>query len=123
TGLHHDLGFTLYKWHWLRSYQPGVWEQCHRWLGIGDYLIWRWTGEAGMSRSHASRTYCFDLAAMHWMEDWASQALRRGVDTFPRLADAGEVVGHVRPDAIPGVTMQPRVPVVVTGLDHSVGGY
>lgn len=123
TGLHKDLGFTIFKWLWLKAAQPSVWSRCRFWLGIADYVIWRWTGQRGMSVSHASRTAMFELAAFRWKQDWASEVLAAGTDALPPLHEAGGTVGFLRPGAIPGLDTADEVPVVATGLDHAVGAY
>lgn len=123
TGLHKDLGFTVFKWLWLKSAQPSVWSECRAWLGLADYVIWRWTGQRGMSVSHASRTAMFALAEFRWRADWASELLPRGVDALPPLHQAGTTVGLLRPGAVPGLATADEVPVVATGLDHLVGAY
>ena len=123
TGLHKDLGFTIFKWLWLKSVQPSVWSRCRTWLGLADYVTWRWTGQYGMSVSHASRTAMFDLAKFRWREDWAAELLPHGVDVLPPLHEAGTTVGVLRPGVIPGLMLADEVPVVATGLDHLVGAY
>ncbi|HEX6453960.1 MAG TPA: FGGY family carbohydrate kinase [Trebonia sp.] len=123
TGLHKNLGFTVFKWLWLKSAQPAVWSDCRTWLGLADYVIWRWTGQLGMSVSHASRTAMFALAEFRWREDWASELLPQGVDALPPLHEAGTTVGLLRPGAVPGLATADEVPVVATGLDHLVGAY
>lgn len=123
TGLHWELGFTLSKWLWLRSFRAEEWSRCRHWLGLADYVAWRLTGEAGMSVSHASRTGALDLRTRRWREDWAAEGLTRGTEALPPLLPAGETVGTVTPDALPGVQVQPDTPVVLTGLDHAVGGF
>jgi xylulokinase len=123
TGLHKDLGFTVFKWLWLKAAQPSVWSACRFWLGIADYVIWRWTGELGMSVSHASRTGLFELAAFGWKQDWAPEVLSHGTDALPPLHEGGSTVGFLRPGSVPGLLTADDVPVVATGLDHAVGAY
>jgi xylulokinase len=123
TGLHKDLGLTIFKWLWLKTAQPEVWSRCSCWLGIADYVIWRWTGERGMSVSHASRTAVFELAAFRWKHDWVSELLPKGPDTLPPLHEAGSTVGYLRPGAVPDLVAADEVPVVATGHDHTVGAY
>ncbi len=123
TGLHKDLGFTVFKWLWLATAQPDVWSSCRWWLGIADYVIFRWTGERGMSVSHSSRTGVLELAKFRWKQDWVGELLPPGPDALPPLHDGGGTVGHLRPGAIPGLATADEVPVVVTGLDHAVGAY
>jgi xylulokinase len=123
TGLHKDLGFTIFKWLWLKSAQPSVWSRCRSWLGIADYVTWRWTGQRGMSVSHASRTGMFELGAFRWQQDWAAEVLARGTDALPPLHEAGSPVGFLRPGAVPSLETAAEVPVVATGLDHAVGAY
>ena len=123
TGLHKDLGFTIFKWLWLKSAQPSVWSRCRFWLGLADYVIWRWTGQLGMSVSHASRTAMFELAAFGWKQDWAADVLAHGTDALPPLHQAGSTVGFLQPGAVPGLVAADEVPVVATGMDHTVGAY
>jgi xylulokinase len=123
TGLHKDLCLSLFKWLWLREARPEVWSACASWLGIGDYVTWRWTGQRGMSVGHASRTGVFDLAGFRWRDDWAADVLAHGPETLPPLHQAGRPVGILRPGVIPGLATTGEVPVVATGLDHTVGGY
>jgi xylulokinase len=123
TGVHKDLGFTLFKWLWLKEHQPAVWAGCRWWLGIGDYVIWRWTGARAMSVSHAGRTGILDLRTFEWRKDWAAEVLAQGVDALPSPHEAGSVVGLLPGGAIPGLVASPDAPVVVTGLDHAVGAY
>ncbi len=123
TGLHKDLGFTIFKWLWLKAAQPSAWSRCTAWLGIADYVVWRWTGQYGMSIGHASRTAVFDLRSFRWKEDWAAEALPRGADALPLLHEAGSPVGFLRHGIIPGLVTEEEVPVVATGLDHVVGAY
>jgi xylulokinase len=123
TGLHKDLGFTLFKWLWLKSHRPEVWRRCTTWVGIGDYVVLRWTGEAAMSVSHASRTGLLDLGAFAWQEEWAAEVLARGARALPPLHDAGAVVGRLLPGRAPGLLTARGVPVVSTGLDHVVGAH
>jgi xylulokinase len=123
TGLHKDLCLSLFKWLWLREARPDVWAACTSWLGIGDYVTWRWTGQRGMSVSHASRTGIFDLAGFRWRDDWAADVLANGPETLPPLHQAGSPVGILRPGVIPGLSTTGEVPIVATGLDHTVGGY
>ncbi|MCL6538865.1 MAG: hypothetical protein K6T28_09840 [Acidothermus sp.] len=123
TGLHPDLGLTVFKLLWLKSSRPTVWKQTAVWLGIGDYVTWKWTGRRGMSYGHASRTALFDLIGGSWREDWVSEVLPRGSESLPRLVVGGGIVGTLRADAIPGLVAARDIPVVATGLDHIVGAY
>lgn len=123
TGLHKDLGFTLFKWLWLKSERPDVWRQCATWVGIGDYVALRWTGEAAMSISHASRTALLDLGALRWHEEWAPEVLAIGTRALPPLHNAGSVVGYLPRGRALGVLAARSVPVVSTGLDHVVGAH
>lgn len=123
TGLHPDLGLTVFKLLWLKSERPGVWKACDRWLGIADYVMWKWTGRAGMSYGHASRTALFDLAAGGWRAEWVPEVLPGGLDALPPLLPGGGIVGLLRKDAVPGLVTAADTPVVATGLDHVVGAY
>lgn len=121
TGLHLDLGFTLFKWFWLRENQSEIWRAGSWWLGLGDYVAWRLCGARAMSYSHASRTGVMRIADQGWQENWVGEALANGVNSLPRLVGAGEVVGGLREDAGLDVPFRKGCGVVLTGLDHVVG--
>lgn len=123
SGLHKDLGLTLFKWLWLKSEQQEVWGEWAHWLGIGDYVVWRWTGEMGMSVSHAARTGVLELCSSRWREDWAQDAMPRGAGALPSVHDAGSVIGYLGEGSLGGARTAGAVPVVATGLDHVVGAH
>lgn len=123
TGLHPNPWLTVFKWLWLKEAQPDVWRLCETWLGIADYVMWRWTGQIGMSVGHASRTGLLDLAAFQWHDQWAAEVLAHGVAALPPLRETGKPVGTLRPGLIPDLRTAANVPVVATGHDHVVGGY
>lgn len=123
TGLQPSLWSTVYKWLWLRDERPDVWRACRAWLGLADYVMWRWTGVHGMSLGHASRTGVLDLGTFRWHEAWADEVLARGAAALPTLLSAGSPVGSLLPGAIDGMARDGDVPVVATGHDHVIGGY
>lgn len=123
TGLHPSLWSTVYKWLWLKEERPDAWRECRTWLGLADYVMWRWTGNRGMSLGHASRTGLLDLGNLRWHEAWADEVLARGAATLPPLLSAGSPLGSLLPGVIEGMAREREVPVVVTGHDHAVGGY
>lgn len=123
TGLQPSLWSTVCKWLWLKDERPDVWRECRTWLGLADYVMWRWTGARGMSLGHASRTGVLDLATLRWHQAWAGEALARGAAALPPLLSAGSQVGALLPGAIDGMARAGEVPVVATGHDHVVGGY
>jgi hypothetical protein len=48
--------------------EPG-WAAAARYLGVGDYLIHRWTGEAATDYGMAARVGVLDVDSRSWSED------------------------------------------------------
>jgi xylulokinase len=123
TGVHWQYGLTLAKWFWLKTEQPDLWQKIHTWVGVGDYIAYRFSGQLAMSFSHASRTGALEVPGGVWNDEWVGQALPNGVDCLPRLVPAGQIIGYVLPGTLGGVRISDNAPVVLTGLDHVVGAY
>lgn len=123
TGMHQDLGLTIFKWLWLRSNRPESWSRCRLWLGLGDYLVWRWTGEAAMMPSHACRTGLFDARELRWRDDWASELVQGRPSPLPPLGAADSIVGWLSPRMFAEIAREKDVAVVNAGHDHIVGAW
>jgi gluconokinase len=57
------------KIRWWRTHRPAVFAAAARFVGIKDYVIGRWTGDAVTDRSTASGTGLFDAHAFDWADD------------------------------------------------------
>ncbi|HET7043857.1 MAG TPA: FGGY family carbohydrate kinase, partial [Gaiellaceae bacterium] len=78
----------------LRDERPEVWERAARFLGFGEYLYERLTGEVRCSLSMASGTGLLNLRELDW-DGEALDALGLDRERLPRISD--EPLGGVHP--------------------------
>lgn len=123
TGLSIDRRRTLFKWWWMKEHVPCALKSMERWVGLGDFVIFKLCGGWAMSVSHASRTGVWDIWAHEWIAEWVDRVLPKGVAVLPRPVAAGFVVGGVVSGVAKELGAVVGAPVVVTGLDHVVGAF
>ena len=91
-----------------------------RWLGVPELCLHALTGAEGTEFSLAARTGCRDVGDGSWIDEVA-EAAGFGVDVFPDVLPAGEVMGRVTPAAARRFGLPAGIPVTVAGHDHLVG--
>lgn len=109
---------TLYKLIWLRENRPELLDRACAWLFISNIFAHRLTGVMATDRTMAGTSQMTDLATGDFSPRILEAAgLRR--ELFPRMVDAGEVIGQVLPAAAEamGLPELAGVPVVSAGHD------
>ena len=91
-----------------------------RWLGVAELVLRALTGAEATEWSLAARTGCFDVGRREWLPDVA-RAAGFGVEVFPPVSAAGEVMGRVTAEGSAWSGLAVGVPVTVAGHDHLVG--
>ena len=109
---------TVAKLGWLLD--DGLAAPPTRWLGVPEIVLRALTGAEATEWSLAARTGCFDVGRREWLPEVAAAA-GFGVDVFPPVMGAGEVMGRVTEQAAAWSGLRAGVPVTVGGHDHLVG--
>lgn len=117
TGLDVNPIFSLPKIMWIRENEPDVYDRTVKWLSVGDYILFRLTGEYATDCTLACRTMAYDICANEWSRtilDWAHIP----VDMFPPVNNSGTAIGKIdsRVSELTGITVGAKV--VVGGNDH-----
>jgi glycerol kinase len=101
-----DAYFSGTKLAWLLDSVPGARDRAERGeLAFGtvdSWLAWRLTGGAAhvTDASNASRTLLFNIHDLDWDDELlAILGIPRAI--LPRVAQAGEIVGHTRCEGLP----------------------
>ena len=112
-----DFAFnTLYKLVWLRENRPELLERAHAWLFISNILAYRLTGVMATDRTMAGTSQMTELASGTWSQEILGAVGLR--DTlFPRMVNAGEVIGALQATAAEKLGAPTGVPVVSAGHD------
>ncbi|MFD1739527.1 autoinducer-2 kinase [Bacillus salitolerans] len=101
---------------WLKSHKPKIYEQAHTITMINDWILYKLCGELQVDPSNGCTTGIFDLAKRAWTEEIASSC---GVKTslFPKVHEAGTVIGAVTNEIASITGLQEGTPVVSGGGD------
>lgn len=116
TGLHPNFKQGLSKLLWLRDQDPGVTEGAV-WLSVGDYVVYRLTGQMVTDPTLAARTYLYNVGEGSWDEEWMA---RFGLEPslFPPILPSGYPAGSVTHKAARDSGVPPGTPAAVGGHDH-----
>lgn len=117
TGLDVNPIFSLPKVLWIRKHWPDIYQNTHKWLQMGDYILFCLTGECVTDYTFASRTLAFDVVKNEW-----SQEILNNVDVpvemFPTICESGTVIGEINEETAQSTGISKGAKVVVGGNDH-----
>ncbi len=107
---------SLYKLIWLKEHHPQLLAQAHAWLFISSLINQRLTGEFTTDITMAGTSQMLDIHQRDFSPDilHATDLPRR---VFPRLVEAGEIVGHLLPPAASRLGLPEGIPVISAGHD------
>ena len=107
---------TIYKLIWLKENRPELLEQAHAWLFISNILAHRLTGVMATDRTMAGTSQMTDLTTGDWSEEiLGTLGIRKSL--FPPMVNAGDVIGHLTPEACELLGLPGSIPVISTGHD------
>ncbi len=122
-GLVLQTGYTASKLAWLREREPAAYRRIASLLLPHDYLNFWLTGERVTEAGDASGTGYFDTRARTWRED-AFAAIAPELDparVLPRIIEASEPAGMLRPALARELGLSPEVLVSSGGGDNMLG--
>lgn len=102
------------------------WAAASHYLGVGDYFIRHWTGEAATDYGMAARIGVLDVDDRAWSEDllaaFGDFAPWLTAERLPRPGPSGSAVGTLRPAAAERLGLSPDV-VVALGTHDQAAAY
>lgn len=107
---------TLYKLVWLKENHPQLLEQAHAWLFISSLINHRLTGEFTTDITMAGTSQMLDIHQRDFSHE-ILQAAGLPRRLFPRLVEAGELIGTLLPDAARQLGLPAGIPVISAGHD------
>lgn len=105
---------------WFQQYEPQRWEQATSLLMIGDWILYRLTGEKAGEPSNLCSTVLLDTRRRDWADD-ILQRINLPREMLPPVRDAGELLGKVSPRAAEETGLRAGTPVVIGGGDSQSG--
>jgi xylulokinase len=116
TGHRPSPSYSGEKIMWLRTHEPEIYRQAHKFLCSKDYIVARLSGRFASDYSDASGTNLYDLQARDWSPALLKAAgLER--ERLPDLHPATDVVGEVQPEAAEELGLSAGTRVVIGGGD------
>ncbi|MGQ9682267.1 MAG: FGGY-family carbohydrate kinase [Anaerolineae bacterium] len=106
---------------WIRTYQPEVWAQTHKYLLLSGYLTYRLTGRFADSIGCQVGYIPFDYKALRWAapSDWKWQAVPMQPSLLPELEAPATVLGEVTPEAAQATGIPAGLPMLAAAADKA----
>lgn len=97
TGCPLHTSYLPARFEWIAHHHPEWLRQVQYWLSIGDYVLWRLTGERCTSFSVASWTGLLNRRTLQWDEEWLER-FNLAVGQLPALVEAAPLSLHLQPE-------------------------
>jgi rhamnulokinase len=97
TGIQFMPFNTIYQLTAHKDEYPDEWERAACWVTLPEYFQYRLTGVAAQEYTEASTTQMLDVRTRAWSAEIAS-ALGLDIAKFPRIVQAGTILGELLPD-------------------------
>jgi len=106
---------------WLRTYQPDIWKQTHKYLFLSGYYTYRLTGRFADSVGSQVGYLPFDYKALTWAKpwDWKWQAVPVPPHMLPDLTPPAGILGQITPAAAADTGIPAGLPVIAAAADKA----
>ncbi|MBN2158117.1 MAG: FGGY-family carbohydrate kinase [Spirochaetes bacterium] len=111
----------LWKYHWVKDNEPGLFKRAYKWLDVKDYLILRCTGEYGMTQDSAHLTFLYDTrpGKLGWHRGLCN-TFDVNMELLPPVVKSTDVVGRLLPGPARQMGLVEGIPVFGGGGDTSL---
>ncbi|MHB8178510.1 MAG: FGGY-family carbohydrate kinase [Vulcanimicrobiaceae bacterium] len=106
---------------WIRTEQPDVWKQTHKYLLLSGFLLYKLCGRFVDSIGSQVGYVPFDYKNLRWAShnDWKWQALRIERELLPDLVQPGSVIGEITAAAADATGIPRGTPLVAAAADKA----
>ena len=106
---------------WIRTNQPQVWNETHKYLLLSGYLTWRLVGQFVDSVSSQVAYIPFDYKAQAWAKswDWKWQAVPMDKRILPDLVPAASPLGEISAEAASATGIPQGLPLIAAAADKA----
>ena len=104
---------------WIRTHQPEVWDQTHKYLFISGYLTYRLVGQFMDSVASQVGYVPFDYKAQAWAKpgDWKWQAVPMEKAILPDLVPAASPLGQISAEAATATGIPKGLQLIAAAAD------
>lgn len=119
TGLPtHPMG-PVYKILWLKNDHPEIYKKTRYWVGLNEYLLYRYFGQLKQEYNMAATTGLFNIHQMDWDEE-SMKLVGITRDQLPELVDATHQLTGMNPDYAKQIGFPADTPFIMGGTDGSL---
>jgi sugar (pentulose or hexulose) kinase len=106
---------------WIRTQQPEVWNETHKYLFLSGYLTYRLVGQFVDSVSCQVGYIPFDYKAQAWARswDWKWQAVPMEKRLLPDLVPAASPLGVISAEAASATGLPQGLPLIAAAADKA----
>lgn len=106
---------------WIRTNQPEVWSETHKYLFLSGYLTYRLVGQFVDSVSCQVGYVPFDYKAQTWSKwwDWKWQAVPMDKCILPDLVPAASPLGEISAEASSATGIPKGLPLIAAAADKA----
>ncbi len=106
---------------WIRTFQPEIWAQTHKYLFLSGYLTYRLTGRFVDSAACQVGYMPFDYKKLRWAgrSDWKWQAVPMDPALLPDLIPPAGVLGEITPEAAEATGIPAGLPLIAAAADKA----
>ncbi len=106
---------------WLRTHQPEIWQQTHKYLFLSGYLLYHMTGKFIDSVGSQVGYLPFDYKDLRWSKswDWKWQIVPVELEKLPELAPPASQLGELTPKAAAEMGLPAGLPIIAAAADKA----
>jgi sugar (pentulose or hexulose) kinase len=106
---------------WIRTYQPQIWQQTHKYVFLSGYLTYLLTGRLVDSVGCQVGYMPFDYKQQTWAKpsDWKWQAVPMDPNLLPELIPPANQLGEITPTASQETGLPVGLPVIAAAADKA----
>jgi sugar (pentulose or hexulose) kinase len=106
---------------WIRTHQPDIWAQTHKYLFLSGYLTFKLTGRFADSAGCQVGYVPFDYKRLHWSgpSDWKWQAVPMDPALLPELAPPASPLGEITREAADATGIPAGLPLIAAAADKA----
>jgi xylulokinase len=105
---------------WLQRNEPDLFRKVHKFLLVGDYLLYKMTGQFQTDHSLVSSTLYFDIVKKSWWNEML-EFLNISQEQLPQLNPSGISIGNISSEAATKTGLTTQTQCVTGAYDHPAG--
>ncbi len=113
---------TILRFLWIKENEPEIYQKAYKWMMVPGIISYKLTGEFSIAVPDGSTMMMLDLKKRDFSEKLLG-IVDKERDIFPRLYEAGEIIGTLQKGIADELGLYEGIPVVAAGHDTQMAVY